>query len=638
MSAPNLTITVQPLQNGKATYLPLAAATLSGKLTGKIVLRLDIKNNGDNPVTITGITFAFPGSQIAPSVMQAVDSFFSGYYSKSGGAVLLPGQTKVYTNGLVNVVPDDKHTQVNNALFLPDPIPANITAQVTCSGFTEPAIVSRPLAAHRSPTAQGSYLFPYSATDLRIAEYFVGSAVHWANGGLSGNQIFAHDFGCEGFDAANHSWSRLLPGKDKDGSKNPHYRIYGKPIRSMADGTVLAWSDQSEENTLLGKLPDPTPAIGTGNSVTVVCGDEKIIYCHMQKGSIPVALQKVGTPVKAGQVIGVVGNTGNASEPHTHIEVELNTAANSLRPFPFHDAYVISQNSFVPPDPAGDWSRLKGRGLPKETVAVWPSASAPAWYPPGWEEVTRFGISESSYQKVFDHVTSSGYRPVWIDGYEVKGKTYLNAIFRPQTNVPWIARHGLSAAEFQVQFDSATADGYRLTNVASYVSGGSLAYAGIFDKVNGPAWHAYHGIRETEHKARFKEWANEGYAPVNVSITSADGTPRFTAFYTHHDVGGFVHGGGLTSGEYQEAWNSNAAAGRQLAYLGAYQQGGSARFSAIFQEKTPGSENTVGKHNMTGPQLQEQYDAGLAIGRLTRVLVGYEVNGSAMFAGAWRKA
>ena len=639
MSKPNLSISVQPIQNSKATYLPLTGPTANDHPKGKIVLRLDIKNNGASSVTITGITYAFPGSQIAPIAMQGVDQFFSGYYKKSGGAMLSPGETKTYSNGLVNLVPDDANTQVNNAIFLAEPIPANIEARVSCAGFAQPATVSLPLVPHKSTTPEGSYFFPYSASDLRIAEYYVGASVHWANGGQSGGQIFAHDLGCEGYDTVKHTWSRILPGKD--GSKNAHYRIYGKPIRAMADGTILSWHDGMDENTVLGKLPDPDPSPGPGNSVTVLYGDEKVIYCHLQKGSMPASLQKggaPGAPVKARQFLGLVGNTGRASEPHTHIEVELNASGSPLRPFPFHDTYVLSENAFHPPDPEGPWSKLNGRGLSKEKVAVWPGPTAPAWYPPGWGEVTHFGVPASSYQTVFNRATSSGYRPVWLDGYEVQGKVYFNVIFHPHTNVAWLAGHGMSAEEYQTQFDKATKDGYRLTNLTSFVSNGSVAYAAIFDKVGGSAWRAYHGLGAQDHQQRFDEWTKAGYVPVNISITAAGGTLRFAAFYVQHDVGAFVHLGGLTSNDYQSAWNTNTAAGRQLAYLSAYQQGGGVRFSAIFQQKTPGSGSTVGRHNLTGAQMQAEYDAELAAGRLTRVLVGYEVNSAAMFAAAWRKA
>src|SRR5262245_869395 len=126
MSAPNVTINVQPVESGNATYLPLVAPTANDKPKGKIVLRLDITNKGTSPVVINDIAYAFPGSQIANVEMQGVDQFFSGYYKESGGATFSPGQTKTYTNGLVNLVPDDPNSQVNNAIFMDQPVPAKI--------------------------------------------------------------------------------------------------------------------------------------------------------------------------------------------------------------------------------------------------------------------------------------------------------------------------------------------------------------------------------------------------------------------------------------------------------------------------------------------------------------------------------
>jgi len=635
MSTPNLSISVEPNQGGKATYLPLVAPTLGEVPKGKIVLQITITNPGPSAITITGISYAFPGSSTAAIDMQGVDAYFTTYYKDSGGATLSPGQTKVWSNGLVTLVPSDSSTQVNNAIFLAEPIPATIEARITCAGFTAPAAVALPLVAHKSPTPQGAYLFPYSASDLRVAEYYVGSGVHWANGGASGTQIFAHDLGCEGFAPATQTWSRLLPGKS--GSANPDYRIYGKPIRALADGQVLAWHDGMDENTVLGQFPTPTPSPGTGNSMTIAHGDEKVTYCHMQKGSLPAALKVAGAKVLAGQMIGLVGNTGNATEPHTHIEAEGNSAASPPRPFPFHDAYALSQNMFHPPDPTGPWSKLSGRGLSKEKVAVWPAPTAPAWYPPGWGEISQFGVPEASYQTIFNRATSSGYRPVWLDGYEVGGQTFFNVIFHPSIGPAWLARHGMTAAAYQTEFDTNTKAGYRLTNLTIYVSGGAVTYAAIFDKITGPAWRAYHGVSAESHQQSFDAFTKDGLRPVNVSFTATGGQVLVAAFYVQQDVGSFVHLGGLTSADYQAAWNTHVAACRQLAYLSAYQQGTGMRFSAIFQDKVPGSGGTVGRHDLLAADLQAEYDKELGAGLLTRVLVGYELGGVARFARAWRK-
>lgn len=634
ITAPKLSIHVEPNQNGKATYLPLVAAKSGQTRQGKIVLRLDITNNEAKAITITGITFAFPGSTVAAVKMKGVASFFSGYYSTSGGATLSPGQTKTFTNGLVDTTPGDASTQVNNAIFQNEPIPGTIQAQITCAGFSEPATVTLPLVPHTSPTASGSYRFPYSASDLRVGEYYVGSAVHWANGGQSGGQIFAHDLEAEGVDPATNAWSRLLPGKN--GAKNEDYRIYGKPIRAMADGKIIEVHDGMNANTP-GAFPTPTPSPGTGNHVIVQHGDERITYCHMQKGSIPAALKAPGATVKAGDVLGLVGNTGNASEPHTHIEVEGAASTLPLRPFPFHDAYALEETAFHPPNPQGAWSKLTGRGLPHDKVAVWPAPTPPAWYPPGWGEVAQFGVPLASYQSVFDHAHSSGYRPVFVDGYEIGGHTFINVIFRPPTGDAWAARHGMTAFEYQEEFNARTKEGYRLTNLASYVSDGNVRYAAIFDKIGGPAWQAYHGLNMHDHQARFDQLTKEGYRPVNVSVTAAGGTALYAAFYEKRDVGSFVHLAGLTAAEYQQAWNDNTAAGRHAAYLGAYNTSGGPRFSAIFEQSSAGSGGVAGKHGLTGAQLQSEYDSHLGAGYLTRAIVGYEDGGSARFAALWRK-
>ena len=75
MAKPNLTVTVQPMQVGRATYLPLGAVTSASQSQLEIVLLLHITNNEPNRINITEITFSFPDSQ-APSVsMKNINSY-----------------------------------------------------------------------------------------------------------------------------------------------------------------------------------------------------------------------------------------------------------------------------------------------------------------------------------------------------------------------------------------------------------------------------------------------------------------------------------------------------------------------------------------------------------------------------------
>ncbi len=84
----------------------------------------------------------------------------------------------------------------------------------------------------------------------------------------------------------------------------------GSPIQAVADGVVREVS--------------PTDNGGLGVYVVI---DHTIdgqlvssVYAHMLEGSAAV---EVGQPVKVGQLVGNVGNTGQSTGPHLHFEILL---------------------------------------------------------------------------------------------------------------------------------------------------------------------------------------------------------------------------------------------------------------------------------------------------------------------------
>ena len=79
---------------------------------------------------------------------------------------------------------------------------------------------------------------------------------------------------------------------------------YGTKIKAAADGTVT-WSGYKGSY---------------GNLVIVNCGNGvEIYYGHCSK-----LYAKVGNEVKAGDVIGAVGSTGNSTGNHLHFEIRIN--------------------------------------------------------------------------------------------------------------------------------------------------------------------------------------------------------------------------------------------------------------------------------------------------------------------------
>ena len=165
--------------------------------------------------------------------------------------------------------------------------------------------------------------------------------------GSQGSQLFAYDMIVAVWDSAAKQPNRLLPGKN--GSKNDHYRIWGKPIHAMADGTVAHFLDGVGANyfpgtgndagpwkeapwdtsTQAGKDKSWTDHVGAGNHFYIRHGEELVLYAHMQSGTLPQKFLKKDAVVKAGDLLGLAGNAGSSSEPHTHIHAIKGTVAES---------------------------------------------------------------------------------------------------------------------------------------------------------------------------------------------------------------------------------------------------------------------------------------------------------------------
>jgi murein DD-endopeptidase MepM/ murein hydrolase activator NlpD len=106
-----------------------------------------------------------------------------------------------------------------------------------------------------------------------------------------------------------------------DPADNKNYRAYGAEIHAVADGVVTSMRNDIPQNIPGAKelaVPITLETIG-GNHVIMEIGDGLYaFYAHMQPGSVRV---KVGDHVRRGQVLGLLGNSGNSSEPHLHFHI-----------------------------------------------------------------------------------------------------------------------------------------------------------------------------------------------------------------------------------------------------------------------------------------------------------------------------
>lgn len=116
-------------------------------------------------------------------------------------------------------------------------------------------------------------------------------------------------------------------------SRPEEYPCFGADVLSMAPGTVVLAADgQRDHNArntwiaavLMMTIEAVARSFGgfaglAGNRIVVAHDDETFaVYAHLRHGSARV---QEGERVETGQVLASVGNTGNTSEPHLHVQV-----------------------------------------------------------------------------------------------------------------------------------------------------------------------------------------------------------------------------------------------------------------------------------------------------------------------------
>lgn len=106
-----------------------------------------------------------------------------------------------------------------------------------------------------------------------------------------------------------------------DSLKNSSYYAYGNDALAVADGIVTEIKDGIPENVpgLNSRaVPITLETVGGNHVIIDIGGGHFAFYAHLQPGTIKV---RMGERVKRGQLLGLVGNSGNSTEPHLHFHV-----------------------------------------------------------------------------------------------------------------------------------------------------------------------------------------------------------------------------------------------------------------------------------------------------------------------------
>ena len=156
----------------------------------------------------------------------------------------------------------------------------------------------------------------------------------------------------------------LIGGRTRDcyGWGQPVHAAFGGTVARAVDGVperhwvhAVRESCAAVKNLLLFSLVRCRldPARLAGNHVIIGAEQTYALYAHLAPGSVAV---RRGQQVRAGQMIGRVGHTGNSTAPHLHFQLMDSADPLTARGIPCAFAeYLIRRG--------GQWQRVQG-GIP----------------------------------------------------------------------------------------------------------------------------------------------------------------------------------------------------------------------------------------------------------------------------------
>jgi hypothetical protein len=163
------------------------------------------------------------------------------------------------------------------------------------------------------------------------------------------------------------------------------YTIFGAEALAVADARVAAVVDGLPEQ-VPGQMPvSISIAQADGNSVVLDLGGGRFaLYAHLQPGSLRV---RAGDRVRRGQVLGLVGNSGNSLAPHLHFHVMDGPSPLDANGLPYEiDAFSVTGHS---PGTAA-FDAAEADGTPLAITPVTPPAAVTRALPLD-QSIVRFG-------------------------------------------------------------------------------------------------------------------------------------------------------------------------------------------------------------------------------------------------------
>lgn len=285
---------------GSVPYAPVPVVGDDGNT--HLVYELSLINYTNAASTLTDV--AVQDAETGATLLDLSGTDLGARLKPTGGSTYAP-TLQAGQNGMLYL-----HVTMPGKAAVPDRLTHRLTATVAGAPTTETVatttVTKRTLPVLGPPLKGAGYIAADGCCDaVRHTR-----ATLPVNGAPLLAQRYAIDYEQIGADDRIYSGDKTNPAS---------YRIFGQQALAVADATVVDTHDGLPEQ-VPGTYPTGIPITeADGNYVVLdIGGGFYVNYAHLQPGSLQV---KPGDTVHKGDVLGLVGNTGNSVAPHLHLHV-----------------------------------------------------------------------------------------------------------------------------------------------------------------------------------------------------------------------------------------------------------------------------------------------------------------------------
>ncbi|MFQ5666424.1 MAG: M23 family metallopeptidase [Candidatus Binatia bacterium] len=305
-----------------------------------LVYELHLTNFNSQPLTLSSIAVSGPHAAVTRFEGEALARMIEPIgvaAAQQAPLILEPGRRSIafmwLTFPSLAAVPPALSHQLTFEPLLPDqpPLQTNVA----------PAAINQVPLMVIGPPLQGSRWLARNGPSNRSTHR---RALRVAYGKPAISQRYAIDWVQLGADGRTYAG---------DETRNESYHCYGADVLAVAAGRVVDVNDGIPENTPhSGKTAVPINfTTEAGNGVSLDLGSGRYaMYAHLIPGSITV---QVGDMVERGQVLGKVGNAGNATEPSLHFHIADGPSFVAAEGVPYAFDSVKVRAGEVVTDPSG---------------------------------------------------------------------------------------------------------------------------------------------------------------------------------------------------------------------------------------------------------------------------------------------